>query len=462
MSEDIKIRRDPRERAFAALVETYDGEARCQALLETWQANEPLSPLDVGLATELALGVARRRITCEWIASRFYRGRWASIREEMRVLMALGVYQLCWLDRVPDHAAIDQSVKMAKRYGHGTARIVNAVLRQVQSRRREVSERSGETTHARHVVLLDHQRKLNFAEDIFPAVNRKPLQYIETQYGVPPWLVERWHRMLKPQNCYQVCEAMIRRPGLTLRVNPLKTEGQMLMEALAERDLNGQLSQDGGVVFCPPGTSAADVLEIEEGLCQPQDVTSQRPLIDAGLKPGMTVVDWCAGIGTKSIQAAELLKNDGLVIASDVDDGKLARIAPACDRHGVEIIETVPADALAARLRALPSPPDVILVDAPCLNTGVLAKRPEAKFRASQKSLQSIDALQAEILSAALAAAGPQTRVIYATCSIEAEENSGRVKKTLAAHDEWRLESERLTLPDATCDGGYYAVLVRG
>ncbi len=462
MSSGIKVRRDARERAFAALVETYEGEGRCLALLDEWQAAEPLSPLDVGLATELTLGVARRRITCEWIASRFYKGRWAGVRVEMRVLMALGVYQLCWLERVPDHAAIDQTVKMAKRYGQGTARIVNAVLRKVQAARGEVLARPTEKSTSRSVLLLDQERQLSFSEDIFPAYERKPLQYVETQYGVPPWLAERWHRTHKPAGCFQVCEALIRRPGLSLRANGLRAEPQTLLKALKARDIAASVHEATGAVLCPPGTSAVDVLEIEEGLCQPQDATSQRTLLEAGLRPGMTVVDWCAGIGTKSIQAAELLKNDGLVIASDIDAYKLANIAPACDRHGVEIVETAAADDLAARLNALPQPPDVILVDAPCLNTGVLAKRPEAKFRASQKALVSIEVLQREILQAALDTAGEATRVVYATCSIEAEENAGQVKAVLAANDDWRLEKEVVTLPDVDCDGGYVAVLVRG
>jgi len=461
VSGGLKIRRDARERAFAALVETYEGDGRCLALLDEWQANEPLSPLDVGLATELTLGGARRRITCEWIASRFYKGRWAGVRVEMRVLMALGVYQLCWLERVPDHAAIDQTVKMAKRYGQGTARIVNAVLRKVQTARGELTARQGESTPSRSVVLLDHERQLSFSEDIFPAYERKPLQYVETQYGVPPWLAERWHRTLKPAGCFQVCEALIRRPGLSLRVNGLRAEADTLLESLQARDIAARIQEPTGAVLCPPGTSAVDVLEIEDGLCQPQDATSQRTLLEAGLRPGMTVVDWCAGIGTKSIQTAELLKNDGLVIASDIDEIKLANIEPACERHGVEIIETVPAEELTARLQALPQPPDVILVDAPCLNTGVLAKRPEAKFRASQKALASIESLQQDILQAALDAAGESTRVVYATCSIETEENAGQMKAALARNEGWRLEKDVFTLPDVDCDGGYVAVLVR-
>jgi len=461
VSSGIKVRRDARERAFAALVETYEGDGRCLALLDEWQANEPLSPLDVGLATELTLGVARRRITCEWIASRFYKGRWAGVRVEMRVLMALGVYQLCWLERVPDHAAIDQTVKMAKRYGQGTARIVNAVLRKVQTARGEVTARQENATTSRSVLLLDHERQLSFSEDIFPAYERKPLQYVETQYGVPPWLAERWHRTFKPAGCFQICEALIRRPGLSLRVNGLRAEAQTVLTALASRDIAARIHEPTGAVLCPPGTSAVGVLEIEDGLCQPQDATSQRTLLEAGLRPGMTVVDWCAGIGTKSIQAAELLKNDGIVIASDIDENKLANIEPACERHGVEIVETVPAEELAARLQALPQPPDVILVDAPCLNTGVLAKRPEAKFRASQKALASIESLQQEILQAALDSAGESTRVVYATCSIETEENAGQVKAALTRNAGWRLENDVFTLPDVDCDGGYVAVLAR-
>src|SRR3989442_1028451 len=124
MSDPAGPRRSARQRAAKVLVQCYDGQSRGLDLLDAMQADDPLSPADAGLAAELVLGVLRHRITCEHIASHFYRGRWEGLRPSQRIILALGVYQLCWLERVPDHAVVDQAVRMAKRQGRGTADMV--------------------------------------------------------------------------------------------------------------------------------------------------------------------------------------------------------------------------------------------------------------------------------------------------------------------------------------------------
>jgi 16S rRNA (cytosine967-C5)-methyltransferase len=453
-----ETRRDARDRAVDALVATYDGQARCTDLLDLWQQRAPMSDADVGLARELALGVARRRITCEHIASHFYRGRWAGLRDKLRVILAVGVYQLCWLDRVPDHAAIDQTVRQSKKLGVGAAKIANAVLRQVQRHRGEPVARTDELD-ARKTLLLDANRQASFSTDVFPDPLRKPLNYYETAYGLPPWLIERWHRIFKPAGCRQICEATIHRPGLTLRPNPLKTTANDLFAMLAERGLNPARSDDGDSILLDSTVSVASVPEIGEGLCQPQDETAQQALRHAELKPGMFVIDYCAGVGTKSTQAAELLRNEGRVIATDIEAQKLERLGDAAKRHGIDIIETCAIHEIAARIRDANRAPDVILIDAPCTNTGVLARRPEARYRANQQSLGELTAIQGEILRQAAALAGPSTRLVYTTCSLEREENERQVRAFLKDDSTWKLAGEQMTLPNGSQNGGFWARL---
>lgn len=458
MTTSEETRRDARDRAVDALVATYDGQSRCTDLLDLWQNKAPMSDADVGLARELALGVARRRITCEHIASHFYRGRWPGLREKLRVILAVGVYQLCWLDRVPDHAAIDQAVRQSKKLGVGAAKISNAVLRQVQRHRGEPVERTTEFD-ARKTLLLDANRQATFSTDVFPDPQRKPLAYFEAAYGLPPWLIERWHRIFKPAGCRQICEATIQRPGLTLRPNSLKITTDDLFARLAERGLNPARSDDGNSILLDSTASAASVPEIGEGCCQPQDETAQQALRHAELRPGMFVIDYCAGVGTKSTQAAELMQNEGRVIATDIDAHKLERLGGAANRHGIDIIETCSIEEIVARIRDANRSPDVILIDAPCTNTGVLARRPEARYRANQQSLAELTAIQGEILRQAAALSGPTTRLIYTTCSLEREENEQQVKAFLKGDSTWKLAIEQLTLPEGPCNGGYFAVI---
>ncbi len=453
-------RRDARERTVDALVASYHGQARSTDLLEAWQSKSPMSPTDAGLALELTLGVARRRITCEHIAALFFRGRWAGLRDRLRVIIAVGVYQLCWLDRIPDHAAIDQAVRQAKKLGIGAAKTANAVLRQVQRHRGERGPRT-EAFDPRKTLLLDDERQVVFTADIFPDPGRKPLAYYEAAYGQPAWLIERWHRVYKPAGCRQICEAGLVRPHLTLRPNTLKTSAPDLIARLAVRGLTGRLSDDGASVHLESDVSAARVPEIAEGLCQPQDETAQLPLRRAVLLPGMFVVDYCAGVGTKSTQAAELMCNQGRIIATDIDDRKLESLDRVTARRGISIIESCAIDEVEARIRSADRPPDVILIDAPCLNTGVLARRPEARYRASQAALRELSSVQADILRRMAALAGRETRLIYTTCSIERDENEDQVAAFMNDHPEWAVMDATFTLPDPDRGGGYYAILSR-
>lgn len=461
MSESDTIRRDARDRAVDAIEKAREGQAFVGQMLDAWQRDNALSAADAGLAAELAIGTTRRLITCEHIAAHFYRGRWAGLRDRLRVVLAMAVYQLCWLDRIPDHAAIDQGVRQAKKMGVGAAKIANAILRQVQKHRGEPSERT-EDFNPRTTLLLDTTRQVEFSANVFPDPAKKSLLYFQTAYGNPPWLVERWNRNFKQAGCRQICESTIRRAGLTLRPNTLKLTTAELLKRITDREMDAHLSAGGASILLPSDVSAADLPEITEGLCQPQDETAQKTLRNAGLQAGMFVIDYCAGVGTKSTQAAELMNNDGLVIATDIDERKLEHARDAATTHGISIMETCAIDEVAARIAKVGRAPDVIVVDAPCLNTGVLAKRPEARYRAGQQALTEITQLQSEILQSAAALAGHSTRLVYATCSLEDEENHGQVDAFVQANANWSLTRDELTLPDQNQDGGYWAVLEQG
>jgi len=460
MTTDATIRRDARDRAVNILVSTYEGEAFCHDLLDRMQAADALSESDAGLAAELTIGVSRHRLTCEHIAARFYRGRWLGLRVPVRVILSLGVYQLCWLDRVPDHAAVDQAVRQAKRHGRGTASTVNAILRQVAACRGEVIDRP-DAPDARRYLPIDAVRGRLFDQNIFPDPARKPLDHIVAVTSHPPWLVERWHRLLKPALCRQVCDAGLRRPPLVLRPNATRINADALIERLAADGFSAAPGSDGEAVIVRDAPAAAGLSVISEGLCQPQDSTAGLALRLAPPQPGELVVDLCAGVGTKSTQAAELMNNTGVVIAADTNAERLGKISPAAERLGLTIIRPTPMDGLVDAITCAGRAPDLILADVPCLNTGVLARRPEARYRACQKALKSIVVLQRNILERAEQLAGPTARIIYATCSLEREENEAQIEAFCETFPHWRVERSTLTLPDADRDGGFAAVLVR-
>lgn len=450
-----------RERAVRVLADCYDGHLRGRDLLDEMQDREPLSLVDAGLASELVAGVLRHRITLEHLAAKFYRGRWEGLRPSIRMLLASAIYQLCWLERIPAHAAVDEAVRHARRFGHGIPAVANAVLRKISQCRGDVMP-VPDAPNPRRWLAIEPGRGRLFSEDIFPDPARRPLDYLVTATGHPMYLVERWHRRFKPEATRRICEAGMQRPPLVLRPNATRVTAEALYARLSAAGHSCVMAEGVPGVVVRSHVSVGELPEFIEGLCQPQDSTSQRAL---GLSPpqrGSFVLDLCAGVGTKSTQAAEMMGNEGIVLATDIDEGRLGRLPQSAARLGLGIIQVCAMDAVDEALVRIGRRPDLILIDAPCTNTGVLARRLEARHRASHKSLLEIVAVQREILSRAVSFAGLKTQIIYATCSIEREENEEQSARFLSQQAGWRLQREELILPGGDHGGGYSAVMVQG
>lgn len=460
MSNHRPLEESARGRAVSVLVESYDGDAMCHDLLRDLQAVRPLSPADEGLAAELAIGVSRHRITCEHIASKFYRGRWAGVAITQRVNIAVGIYQLCFLDRIPEYAAVDQAVRIARRYGKGATAVTNAILRQVAENRGDIVARMGDYP-PRRFLILDSERGRLFTDDVFPDPSRRLLEYLIAQYAHPSWLVERWNRRFKTALCRDVLEAGQRRPVLSLRANRLRATPADLIEKLAAESISAELASDGNGVLIRKSASAMDLAVVRDGLCQPQDTTARVALGLRPPKPGEFVIDLCAGVGTKSTQAAETMANRGTVISTDDNSEKLESVMTAARRLGIDIIKTVSLDEIDDAIKKAGREPDLILVDAPCLNTGVLARRPEARYRAGQRALAEIAELQREILNHAVSLSGSKTSIVYSTCSLEKEENEDQSAWFAENNDGWKVREQRFTLPTSDHDGGYAVHFIR-
>ncbi len=446
-----------RQRAVRALARSYDGEVFAHQILDELQQEDPLKPQDAALAAEVVIGVLRRRLTCEHIAAHFYRGRWEGLDISTRMVLATGVYQICWLDRVPNYAAVDEAVRLAKRRGDATGSLVNALLRKVVDCLDETVDIPAEPDPRRYLPL-DGRRGRIFKENIFPDPAKRPLDFLIATTSHPAWLVERWHRRFKPRLCSQICMAGIRRPDLMLRPNRMRISTEDLLARLQQAGRSASAVPDSTAIRITDEVRITDLTEFHEGLCQPQDASSQIALTLSPPQPGEIVLDLCAGVGTKSTQAAEMMENRGRVIATDTDGDKLSQINGNAQRLGLTVIEPIPIDQISKALGG--KSPDLILIDAPCLNTGVLARRPEARYRASQKSLMSIAGIQAGLLRQADGLAGKNTRIIYTTCSLEEEENERQIESFIKSVAGWRVAQQIFTLPDLDRDGSFAALLI--
>ena len=372
---------------------------------------------DVALATELILGTLRWQRYLDWILAPHSRRRLPALDPRVRVLLRLTAYQLAFLERVPAFAAVNDAVTLA-RAAPGVAEYVNAVLRAFA--RRGVAERE-------------------------PALPRDPLEALATRCSFPTWLAARWLGRYGAEEAEALMRALNARAPLTVRANTLRTTREALAARLREEGLEARataLAPEGLVVEGggDPGRWRAFV----EGLCVLQDEASM--LVARLLEPaaGTTIADVCAAPGTKTTHLAQLMDNRGRVLAFDPQAARLARVGEQAARLGVTIAETAegPVEMLAPRWAGAC---DGVLVDAPCSNLGVLRRHPEVKWRRQPADVAAAGARQRGILAAAAGLVRPGGRLVYATCSLELEENDDVARDFLAARPDFSVE------PPAAC-----------
>lgn len=451
--------------ALRVLSDLRGGRLTARESIDALTARHQPPQQEVHLATELVLGVVRHRLTLARVLGGLACRGWKNISERLQHILMIGAYQLVYLDAIPAFAAVNEAVEQAKAEGGSKAgRFVNAVLRQLI---REIETRRMPADRADPVrsVPVDPRTSCQFKRDVMPDPTKTPLEYIADSTSHPLWLVSRWAKAFGFETAARICRAGLERPPWVLRPNRLRTDAAELARRLREEGLLAEITPDGKATVLTHSASLMQTRAFKEGLFQPQDLTSMQAVEQACgelIRPGQLVLDLCAGLGTKTTQLAELMRNQGTVLATDQDSGKLEPLRANCERLGLSIVRTATLRELSAASASL-GPPDWIIVDAPCSNTGVLARRPEARYRLNQRAIATIAGVQRRLLDQAAALAGGHARLVYITCSIDPEENED-VSTTFAhLHLGWTLDDSCLNLPQPAesardwRDGGYWA-----
>jgi 16S rRNA (cytosine967-C5)-methyltransferase len=425
---------------------------------------ENLDPRDAGLAREMVAGCIRRRLTLDCLIDPHLRRAPSALDAELREILRLAVYQCLWLDRVPNRAAVSEAVTLARALaGDGPARMVNAVMRALLER---VSEGPpDDQTPPTAIIPIDADRVVAMRRPYLPDPTVDMVAYLAMATSHPLPLVNRWIRQFGAASAAAICHYGASRPHQWLRPNALRITAEALAQRLLRDGVTAKAHDDIAVRYLagPPPVSLA---AFAEGLCQPQDLTAISVLRTLAPKQGEVIIDYCAGVGTKTAVIGEMAQNHATVIATDRDGGRLELARRDFERLGVTCVQTVGLDALPETLARV-GPPDAILLDVPCSNTGVLARRPDARYRVDGRRLTSLKARQSEILERAARLADDRTRIVYSTCSLEPEENEQQLERFVNLNPGWRVTEQWLTLPSAAMadavprDGGYCAVVRR-
>jgi 16S rRNA (cytosine967-C5)-methyltransferase len=424
-----------------------------------------LNKRDRRFLTELVFGVLRHELTLDCVIAAHSETKFDDIGPRAKEALRLGTYQLLYLDGVPPFAAIHETVQIVR---DARARpFVNGVLRGIDRRVRRVPidhDRGGASPRKR---LQIGDRKVCFFNDpVFADPESDLPLYLAQLHSHPPELVRRWVARYGADATREILAKSDDPPPLFVRVNRMKTTREKLLERLRAEELP---CSEGNVemsvrILAPPNELVATKV-FTEGLCTVQDETSMRVAPSLHPKPSHLILDLCAAPGGKTTHLAELTDDTATILAVDRADDRLDKLRESIARLGLKSIACIVADATAEdSVKAVaPAPFDRVLVDAPCSNTGVLARRPEAKSRFDAAHLSELVALQKQILAQAYTRLFPGGLLCYSTCSLEGEENEEQVRGFIAAHKDLELIEEKLTLPAAgSGDGGYYAVVKRG
>jgi 16S rRNA (cytosine967-C5)-methyltransferase len=377
-----------------------------------------LSRPDAGLATELVYGTIQRMNTIDYLFGSHVKGWPNKVDPWVRSLLRLSYYQLRWLSRVPDHAVVDEAVRIAKKRGHaGIAGLVNGVLRGLL--REGVSE--GPT-------LPDN---LSVAERI------------SLEQSHPLWLVEKWISEYGEETTKQICEANNSHPHSSVRVNPLKASRKEVLGGMTDAGLEvapSPLTSQGIIA-----TKAGNLVHsdwFKEGFVTVQDESSMLVAAVADPKPGMRVLDCCAAPGGKTTHLAELMQGKGSVIANDVHPHKETLIREQAIRLGLRNVVTKVSNALELNT-LLPSQSfDIVLLDAPCSGLGVIRRKPEIKWNKTEEDIANLSVLQGQLLDHVASLVKQGGLLVYSTCTIAKEENENAIRAFLAEHAEFSLDAE--------------------
>ena len=409
-----------------------------EELFEAQLARAALAPVDRALARELVYGVVRWQMTLDWLIARKTGGR--AQRPVLGALLRLGLFQMFWLERIPDHAAVNETVALARQFGCGPqAGFVNALLR-------GYARQKGATRQA-----------LRALQDTEPALG----------YSHPAWLVERWGRRWGHARARQLLQWNNTPAETCARLNTLRADASQLLAQWRNEGVDYDFGRwdwlPENLVFAlkahPP---LAGLPSFQRGWFYVQDPSTLLAPLMLAPQPGEAVLDFCAAPGGKTTFIAQQMRDQGHVLAHDTSPARLKMLQDNCARLGVDCVE------LAERLdRPAPGSQcslfDRALVDVPCSNTGVMRRRVDLRWRLRPQAIARLRATQGALLAQAAQWVRSGGVLVYSTCSLEPEENRQVVDEFLAGHSGWQLEGERELLPFVEgVDGAYVARLRLG
>ena len=384
-----------------------------------------------GMVTELVNGSLRNLLLIDYVIGLYSKTPVKKMKPLIKNILRLSVYQIMFMDRVPDSAACNEAVELAKAKGFaGLSGFVNGVLRAVIRGKGDIA---------------------------YPDRKKGEEEYLSIVYSHPKWLVEYWLSFMEAEAVESILEADNKTPEINICVNLSKTSPEKLIDLLNEEGAKAEPATD-----CPNGLMLKGVSNLRKsksfnnGFFHIMDTSSMKAVELLNPQAGESILDLCAAPGGKSFYAAILMENKGKIAAMDIHEHKLELITNAAKRLGLDIIEAGDNNALGKNPNYFDAF-DRVLLDAPCSGLGTLRKKPDARYKKSMEDVEALAAMQKEMLAAAAGYPKIGGRLMYSTCTISVKENEENIAWFLENYP-YKVEKQFSILPGEGTGDGFFAV----
>lgn len=396
-----------------------------------------LDKRDRSFIKRLTEGTIERCLELDHVLNLYSKVAVSKMKPVIRSILRMGVYQLLYMDGVPDSAVCNESVKLAAKRGFaGLKGFVNGVLRSVAKQKREIP---------------------------YPDRKEDTKGYLSLTYSMPEWIVERWLASYGETQTEEILLGLLSERPLTIRIKEdlSSAEKQELLEEMNRMGIEAKQTKELPYAYHIKGTDRVEAIPgFAKGKCFVQDTGSMVILEAAEIKEGQSVIDVCAAPGGKALHGAEKLKGTGMVTARDVSEHKVSLMGENIKRSGLTNIRAQVQDALVLQEEDIEKA-DLVIADLPCSGLGVIGRKGDIKYRIKPEDIEKIADLQRRILSVVWQYVKPGGKLLYSTCTLTEEENHQNAA-WLCENFPFQLIKERTLLPgkDGT-DGFYLAVLTK-
>ncbi|MFI5144956.1 MAG: 16S rRNA (cytosine(967)-C(5))-methyltransferase RsmB [Ignavibacteria bacterium] len=407
---------DSRTLAVKILTRVERTDSYLEKLIDYEIKTEQLNDYDKSLLNEICHGVIRWMRRLDWFLNGFYRGQWEKCMPEIKNTLRVALYQILFLNKIPDYAAVNEATEFVKRIStQKHADVVNGLLRTIIRTKEEL---------------------------VYPTREIDEIKYLGIMQSHPNWMVKRWIQRFGFDDAEKLCEANNKRPILTVRINTLKTSKEDFLKRLSEKNILYRFCRhtDNFITLRLMSKIYLDE-DFINGNYAVQDESAGLVSVLLCANENDVVLDMCAAPGGKSTHIAQLLSNKGKIFAIDKYDAKIRTMKENTNRLGVTNIEFVQDDASDFQTDIITSERfDKILLDAPCSGLGVLSKKPDIRWKREIEDILGLAKLQKKLLNNAVKYLKPSGVIVYSTCTIEPEENMEVVRDFLENHPEFKID----------------------